>query len=179
MGLNKLDQLYRAVIMDHAQHPRNNQPLEHYTHQTELLNPTCGDAIIVQCLIEEGCVKEVGFTGYGCSISMASASMMTQAMKGQTLEKAQQLINQFNEMIGGSPHEQGTLLDLIQRQALEEDLQDAALLEGVKKFPARYKCAILAWKALEVAVRQDQSSGIDGLTIGQNTQTSQESEGSR
>lgn len=147
MALSNLSQLYREVILDHAQHPRNQKVLDDATHQMELLNPTCGDAIVVQVKVKDHQIQEVAYTGHGCSISMASASMMTQAMKGKQLEEAIQMIEVFNQLVKGETIE----------EKWEEDLKDAYYLEGVKQFPARYKCAVLAWKALESAVSPSES----------------------
>lgn len=152
MGLNKLGDLYREVILDHAQHPRNQKQLSQVTHQMELLNPTCGDAIIVQCQVEDERVVAVAFTGYGCSISIASASMMTEVLTGQTLERALELVEIFNRLISQIHGEPLVAED-------EEALQDAYFLEGLKQFPSRYKCGSLAWKAFEGAfekrIRED------------------------
>lgn len=159
MGLDKLGMLYRQVLLEHANRPRNFGTLADYTKQVELLNPTCGDAIVVQYLLENHRITQVGFTGHGCSISMASASMMTEALKGKATQQAEALIQAFNALVGGD----GDAIDLTPE--LEEQLKDAVLLEGVKQFPARYKCAILAWKAMEMGIKQEQTELLDGLTL--------------
>ncbi|MBK0347214.1 SUF system NifU family Fe-S cluster assembly protein [Aerococcaceae bacterium zg-ZJ1578] len=147
MALNDLAYLYREVILDHAQHPRNQEILEHATYQMELLNPTCGDAITVQLVVSpEERIEKVAYTGSGCSISMASASMMTEVLMNQTLEQAIYLIEQFNQLVKG---------EVIAAES-EELLKDAYYLAGVKNFPARYKCAVLAWKAVENAIAPKQ-----------------------
>lgn len=133
MGLTNLSQLYREVILDHAKNPRNLRKLADATHQVELLNPTCGDAIIVELRVENNCIVEVGYTGHGCSISQSSASMMTEVIKGLTLEEAQAEIDAFNQLIKGE-----TIA-----QAHVERLKDAYFLEGVKQFPARYKLSLI------------------------------------
>lgn len=159
MGLNKLGNLYREVILDHAQQPRNKRKLSQYTHQMELLNPTCGDAIIVQCQVVDGQIQAVAFDGYGCSISMASASMMTQVISGQTIDKALELVGLFNQLISGKQQDTNQLaeeneeaLEEAFEETLEEMLKDAYFLEGLKQFPSRYKCGVLAWKALEMGL---------------------------
>lgn len=150
MGLDKLAHLYREVLLDHAQHPRNRGELADPTHQMELLNPTCGDAVIVQCRLVEGKVEAVAFQGSGCSISIASASMMTEVLAGQTLDQALTLVNDFNHLIS----DQATSLN---EASLDEALKDAYFLEGLKQFPSRYKCGVLAWKAFELGVKNQQT----------------------
>lgn len=147
MALDKLSNLYRQVILDHAQHPRNQRKLESYSYQMELLNPTCGDAIVVQCLLDGSeeddttVVKQVAFDGYGCSISIASASMMTEVLIGKKLSRALEIVQAFNQLISST--------DTIS-ETDEEVLKDAFSLAGLKQFPSRYKCGILAWKAFEM-----------------------------
>lgn len=150
MGLDKLAHLYREVLLDHAQHPRNRGELADPTHQMELLNPTCGDAVIVQCRLVEGKVEAVAFQGSGCSISIASASMMTEVLAGQTLDQALALVAHFNHLIS----DQATSLN---EASLDEALKDAYFLEGLKQFPSRYKCGVLAWKAFELGVKNQQT----------------------
>ncbi|MFD1673417.1 Fe-S cluster assembly sulfur transfer protein SufU [Alicyclobacillus fodiniaquatilis] len=134
----QLDDLYRQVIMDHYQHPRNQGTLEQETVSVDLRNPSCGDEITLQMVVENGIVQDVRFKGTGCSISMASASMMTEAIKGQGIDAAVRLSHQFREMMTGQD------VDL-------DALGELEALQGVSKFPARIKCATLAWQALERA----------------------------
>ncbi|HFI0464463.1 TPA: Fe-S cluster assembly sulfur transfer protein SufU [Streptococcus suis] len=144
MSLNDLSYLYRQVIMDHAKNPRNFGQIASPDYQMELLNPTCGDAILVQVKVDaDQVIEAIGYSGEGCSISIASASMMSLALQGKSLNQAHDLVGAFNHLVKGE--EIGA--------DLEKDLGDAALLEGVKQFPARYKCAVLAWKALDDAVK--------------------------
>ncbi|RIV28779.1 SUF system NifU family Fe-S cluster assembly protein [Alicyclobacillaceae bacterium I2511] len=138
----QLDDLYRQVIMDHYQHPRNQGVLAVDALQVDLRNPSCGDEITLQLLVEDGIVKDVRFRGAGCSISMASASMMTEAVKGKSVAAAMQIAGEFHAMLRGESTEDE-----------ENDLGDLESLHGVSKFPARIKCAALAWDALEKAVR--------------------------
>ena len=140
MAIMNLQQLYRQVLMDHARYPHNRGTLPRYTQQIELLNPTCGDAITVQYLVDEQqTIQDIAFIGHGCNISMASASMMTEALKGGHEPQALALIEAFQQVISGTLPDDEVL----------NQLGDAALLEGVRQFPARYKCAALAWKAME------------------------------
>ncbi|MBF0779577.1 MULTISPECIES: Fe-S cluster assembly sulfur transfer protein SufU [unclassified Granulicatella] len=134
-ALSKLDQLYRQVILDHSQNPRRYNKVIPVTDYIELKNPTCGDVITVQLAIKDNCIVDATFFGEGCSISRASASMLMENIIGDTLQQAKcKAINFF---------------ELVQGHHSDVDLKDAELLEGVSKFPARIRCATLAWKALE------------------------------
>lgn len=133
-----LDDLYRRVIMDHYQKPRNRGTIDDGAVTVDLNNPTCGDRISLQMRVEDGTIKEAKFLGEGCSISMASASMMTEAVKGLKVEEALRFVDLFSDMMKG--------------EEVDTDqfpLEDIEALQGVAKFPARIKCATLAWKALE------------------------------
>lgn len=140
-----LNDLYRRVIMDHYQRPRNRGTIENGTVSIDLNNPTCGDRITLQMSIEAGKIKEAKFMGEGCSISLASASMMTEAVKGLELQDALELVKLFSKMM------QGEEID-VERFPLE----DIEALTGVSQFPARIKCATLAWKALEKGIQEHQ-----------------------
>ncbi len=150
MALTKLDQLYRAVILDHSQNPRRRGELDKATAQIELKNPTCGDVIQVQLNIENNKITDVRFDGSGCTISMASASMMTDAIIGKSLDEALMLSKEFSGLVQGEDPEH------------EDELGDAMMLSGVAKFPARIKCATLSWKALEKALADKDQTGVDG-----------------
>lgn len=150
MALTKLDQLYRAVILDHSQNPRRRGELDKATAQIELKNPTCGDVIQVQLNIENNKITDVRFDGSGCTISMASASMMTDAIIGKSLDEALMLSKEFSGLVQGEDPEH------------EDELGDAMMLSGVAKFPARIKCATLSWKALEKALADKNQTGVDG-----------------
>lgn len=144
MALSRLDQLYRQVILDHSSHPHHQGQLESATNQIELNNPTCGDVIQLQLILEEDRIKDIRFSGSGCAISTASASMMTDAVIGRTAEEALGLVDQFSLLIQGKETE------------TMEALGDAIILSGVSKFPARIRCATLAWKGLEKALIEAQ-----------------------
>lgn len=138
-----LDTLYRQVIMDHYQHPRNRGTFEDESLTVEMNNPTCGDRIFLQFQLDGDIVEDVKFTGEGCSISLASASMMTQAIKGKTVEEALAMSELFSQMMLG--------------EDIDFDkfgLEDIEALQGVSNFPARIKCATLAWKAMERVHKQ-------------------------
>ncbi|APH03785.1 Fe-S cluster assembly sulfur transfer protein SufU [Bacillus weihaiensis] len=134
-----LDTLYRQVIMDHYKNPRNKGVLED-SLTIDMNNPTCGDRIRLTLDIEDDIVKDAKFDGEGCSISMSSASMMTQAIKGKSLDKALQMSQIFSKMMVGEEYDE------------DIDLGDIESLQGVAKFPARIKCATLPWKAMEKGV---------------------------
>lgn len=147
MALSKLDNLYRQVILDHSSHPHHHGILDTKDHQIEMNNPTCGDVIHLELELENDRIKNIAFSGNGCSISTASASMMTDAVLGKNLDEVQHLATDFSKLVQGKDVEN---LD---------GLGDAAMLGGVAKFPARIKCATLAWKALGKAL-QDPENGI-------------------
>ncbi|MEC2076418.1 Fe-S cluster assembly sulfur transfer protein SufU [Metabacillus fastidiosus] len=140
-----LDTLYRQVIMDHYKNPRNKGVLDD-SLTIDMNNPTCGDRIRLTLKLEEGIVKDAKFEGEGCSISMSSASMMTQAIKGQSIDTALQLSSIFSNMMQGKEYDDSI------------DLGDIEALQGVAKFPARIKCATLAWKAMEKGVNSEKES---------------------
>lgn len=143
MSFNNLDTLYRQVILDHYKHPRNRGELGEDSLTFEMNNPSCGDRIMLYLRLEEDKVMDVKFEGEGCSISMASASMMTQAIKGKKVKDALKMAEIFSDMMLGKE---------IDHEAF--DLGDIEALQGVSKFPARIDCATLAWKALEKSVHQ-------------------------
>jgi nitrogen fixation protein NifU and related proteins len=145
MSSNNLDTLYRQVIMDHYKNPRNRGVIEDDSLTINMNNPTCGDRIQLTMKVENDLVVDAKFEGEGCSISMSSASMMTQAIKGKPIDEALQMAHMFSDMMQGKDIE------------VDEDLDlgDIEALQGVCKFPARIKCATLAWKAMEKALHVD------------------------
>lgn len=143
--MSSLDDLYRRVIMDHYQKPRNRGELEDGALTVNMNNPTCGDRIQLQMKVEDGKVTDARFTGEGCSISMSSASMMTEAVKGLEVNEALARADLFSRMMKGEASEE---------EIEEADLGDIEALQGVSKFPARIKCATLAWKAMEKGLRE-------------------------
>ncbi|MEK4627496.1 MAG: Fe-S cluster assembly sulfur transfer protein SufU [Solibacillus sp.] len=144
MSFNNLDQLYRSVIMDHYKNPRNKGSLEENSVTIDMNNPTCGDRIHLTLKLNDGIVEAAKFDGEGCSISMSSASMMTQIVKGKKLEEALELADIFSKMMLGEDFDDE-----------KYDLGDVEALQGVAKFPARIKCATLAWKAMEKGVNNE------------------------
>mgnify|MGYP000933580352 CR=1 FL=1 len=145
MSSNNLDTLYRQVIMDHYKNPRNKGVLEEGSLTVNMNNPTCGDRIQLTIKVEDGIVADAKFEGEGCSISMSSASMMTQAIKGRPINEAIKVSHAFSNMIQGKEYNEEDL-----------DLGDIEALQGVCKFPARIKCATLAWKAMEKGLKEEE-----------------------
>ncbi len=143
MSFNNLDTLYRQVIMDHYKNPRNKGSLEDGSLTIDMNNPTCGDRIHLTLQVEDGIVADAKFDGEGCSISMSSASMMTQAIKGKDVETAFKMSKLFSDMMQGKDYD-----------TTDIDLSDIEALQGVSKFPARIKCATLAWKAMEKGLKE-------------------------
>ncbi|KJK32635.1 SUF system NifU family Fe-S cluster assembly protein [Paenibacillus sp. P2(2022)] len=138
----QLDDLYRRVIMDHYKNPRNRGRFEDDAVTVDLNNPTCGDRISLQLKTKNGVVEDARFTGEGCSISMSSASMMTEAVKGKTIDQALDMASRFSSLMKG--------------EAVEfDDYEELEALSGVNKFPARIKCATLAWNALRKGIDED------------------------
>ncbi|OAB43836.1 Fe-S cluster assembly sulfur transfer protein SufU [Paenibacillus antarcticus] len=139
----QLDDLYRQVIMDHYKNPRNKGKFEEGAITVDLNNPTCGDKISLQLKVNNGVVEDARYTGDGCSISMSSASMMTAAVKGKTLEEAKEMIARFSQLMLGN-------------DVQFDEYEDIEALSGVNKFPARIKCATLSWNALRKVIDEEQ-----------------------
>ncbi|WP_138226455.1 Fe-S cluster assembly sulfur transfer protein SufU [Paenibacillus algicola] len=135
----QLDDLYRRVIMDHYKNPRNQGMFEDGHVTINLNNPTCGDRISLQLKVEDGVVQDAKYTGEGCSISISSASMMTEAVKGKSVQEAEELAGRFSSLMKGETVE-------------FDEYEDIEALSGVNKFPARIKCATLAWNALRKGI---------------------------
>ena len=129
--MSSIEELYRAVIMDHAKNPKNKGLTHGEGYQfVHFKNPSCGDDINVEVKIEDGVIKDIHQDGRGCSISMSSASVMSDTLKGLKVDEALEVINDFYE------------------------LGEAVAYSGVSQFPARIKCATLAWKAIEQAIKE-------------------------
>lgn len=138
--MSDLNDLYQEVILDHSKRPRNRVALERPTHSAEGYNPLCGDRVTVQLKMENGRVIAVGFQGVGCAISTASASLMTDAIKGKTAEEAQNTFEKFHSLV-------------TEDQPAAADLGKLAVFSGVREYPMRVKCATLAWHTLRAALR--------------------------
>jgi nitrogen fixation NifU-like protein len=141
----QISALYQEMILDHYRRPRNKGEIENPDETIVMKNPLCGDEITIQLRYDGDEVADVGFVGRGCSISQASASMMTQLVKGKKVDEVESLRGQFRDMVMGNATPD------------EKTLGSLRALSGVSKFPARVKCALLAWNALEEAL--DKRSG--------------------
>jgi nitrogen fixation NifU-like protein len=141
-----LEDLYREIILDHYRTPRNRGELEcPPAHRAEGHNPLCGDEITVFALVENGVLSDVKVSGQGCSISQSSASMMTQAIKGKTLDEIHALVHHFKVMMSIEEESEDS-------PAADVKMGDLEALRGVVKFPVRIKCATLAWNTLVEAL---------------------------
>ncbi len=146
-----LRELYQDIILDHGRKPRNFHALEHPTHSAKGHNPLCGDRVTVYLNLDGDRIADVSFEGHGCAISTASSSLMTEVLKGKTVDEAAQLFKAFHANVTGQDAAQDV------PEQLEEDLDRLEPLSGVKAYPSRVKCATLAWHALEAALK---SGGI-------------------
>lgn len=134
--------MYQELILDHYRRPRNKGELEGEHRTIAMKNPLCGDEVYLHLSVEDEKVADISFTGRGCSISQAAASMITQAVKGKTADEAEALGVRYREMIMGDAS-----------AAQDKSLGQLRALSGVSKFPARVKCALLAWNALEEGLK--------------------------
>ena len=139
--MSGLSDLYQEILLEHNSKPRNFRNLEDPSETADGYNPLCGDQITVYLKVEDGVITDVGFQGLGCAISRASASMMTQSVKGQTLDKAAQVSDAFRRMMTDPDAD----LDY-------DTLGDLESLSGVVEYPTRIKCAVLAWHTLRAAM---------------------------
>ncbi|HLI61967.1 MAG TPA: SUF system NifU family Fe-S cluster assembly protein [Terriglobales bacterium] len=144
--MSDLRELYQEVILEHSKAPRNYGALPTANHKAEGYNPLCGDHFTVYLDVEDGKIRDVSFQGSGCAISKASASMMTQSVKGKTKEEAEKLFAQFHKLVTGATNGD------------RDSLGKLAVFAGVSEFPVRVKCATLAWHTLEAALEGKQES---------------------
>ncbi|SRR6266567_7337740 len=145
----EISALYQELILDHYRRPRNKGTLEKADASVEMTNPLCGDEIGLQVEFEGDAVRDLRFSGRGCSISQASASMMTQLVKGKSAKEIDALRNQFRDLMLGVTSASGEE---------ESKLGSLRALSGVARFPARVKCALLAWNALDNALAERRSA---------------------
>ncbi|MGO9482629.1 MAG: Fe-S cluster assembly sulfur transfer protein SufU [Candidatus Kryptoniota bacterium] len=139
-----LSDLFTEIIIDHYQHPHNHGVVENATQSSRGYNESCGDDIKLTLLVKDGIIEEAKFCGAGCSTSQASASIMTDLVRGKSVDEAKQLADKFYSLVKGADS----------NDAEEEELGDAVALKGVSKFPVRVKCATLSWHTLEEAFKK-------------------------
>jgi nitrogen fixation protein NifU and related proteins len=147
--MSELTDLYQEVILDHNRRPRNFHALAGASHLAEGYNPLCGDRLTLYLKVEGDTIADVSFEGAGCAISKASASMMTDALKGRTIAEANALFERFHRMVTTPPD-----------QAVE-DMGKLSSLAGVREFPVRVKCASLAWHTLKAAMANRQKASTE------------------
>ena len=138
--MSDLTELYQEVILDHNRRPRNFRAMTGATRRQEGYNPLCGDRLTLYVKLEGGRISDVSFEGSGCAISKASASLMTEALKGKTVDEARALFERFHAMVTSPP------------ESPPPDIGKLAVLAGVREFPTRVKCASLAWHTMKAAV---------------------------
>jgi nitrogen fixation NifU-like protein len=141
--MSDLTDLYQEVILDHNRRPRNYRTIASPSHQAEGYNPLCGDRLNLYVQVEGDVITDVAFQGSGCAISKASASLMTDAVKGTTVAQAQDLFERFHHVVTTPPDQP------------VEDLGKLSVLAGVREFPVRVKCASLAWHTLKAALGRE------------------------
>ena len=139
--MSELSELYQQVILDHNKKPRNFRKLENPDRSAEGYNPLCGDQLTVYVNLTDDSVREIAFEGSGCAISKASASMMTQAVKGKSKEQIEELFKEFHSMVTGELDEE-----------TENHLGNLKIFAGVREFPVRVKCATLPWHTMHAAL---------------------------
>jgi nitrogen fixation NifU-like protein len=147
--MSDLSDLYQEVILDHNRRPRNFHALAGASHRAEGYNPLCGDRLTLYLKLNGDTIEDVSFEGAGCAISKASASMMTDALKGRSIAEANALFDRFRRMVTTPPSE------------AVEDMGKLSALAGVREFPVRVKCASLAWHTLKAALSNEQRTSTE------------------
>lgn len=151
--MSNLRELYQEIIIDHSKHPRNFHACDHANHIKEGFNPLCGDKLKLYVKVNEqtNIIEDACFEGSGCAISTASASLMTEAIKGKTVAQALELLEEFQTLVtatNDTEHE-------IANEKIAEKIGKLAVLRGVAEFPMRVKCATLAWHTLKAALKNE------------------------
>ena len=146
--MSELNDLYQEVILDHNRRPHNFRAIEAASAKQEGYNPLCGDRLTLYLSVDGDVIKDAAFQGHGCAISKASASMMTDAVKGKTVAEARRLFDQFHAMITSNP------------DAPAPDLGKLSVFAGVREFPTRVKCASLAWHTMKAAVAHSSDAPV-------------------
>jgi len=143
-----LRELYQEVILDHSRQPRNFGPPEEANRAAHGDNPLCGDRVTVYLRLDHGVVRDVGFEGRGCAISMASASLMTEAVKGKTTDEARVIFERFHKLVTGHAGDAGD----------DDAMEKLQVLAGVRDYPIRVKCATLPWHTLNAAMSRGEET---------------------
>lgn len=141
--MTDLRELYLEVIIDHNNHPRNHRVIEHCSRQAVGFNPLCGDKLTVYLQLDNDVIQDISFLGCGCAISQASASLMTEALQHKTVHEARELFEHFHDMLTKEAEVPPLAIDKL------------TVLAGVRMFPARVKCATLAWHTLDAALKKE------------------------
>ncbi len=141
--MTDLHELYQEVIIDHNRNPRNHHSMDCSTNSANGFNPLCGDKLTVYLKIKDNIIQDISFVGNGCAISQASASLMTDALMGKSVEDAHEIFQKFHAMVTTDDNS-GSL-----------DIDKLVVLAGVREFPARVKCATLAWHTMQAALDND------------------------
>ncbi|MEO6390282.1 MAG: Fe-S cluster assembly sulfur transfer protein SufU [Pyrinomonadaceae bacterium] len=144
--MSELSELYQQVILDHNKKPRNFRKIDDANRRADGHNPLCGDQLTVYLDFEGGVVRDISFEGSGCAISKASASMMTQALKGKTVDETEVLFNEFHQMVTGELNEETDA----------NHLGHLTIFAGVRDYPARVKCASLSWHTMHAAIQGEE-----------------------
>ena len=142
--MSYLNELYQQIILDHNKTPKNFREMEDANRKAEGYNPLCGDKVTIYLKIEAGTIKDISFQGSGCAISTASASLMTEILKGKTESETKDLFDAFHGLVTGETVESDPI----------EKLGKLAALQGVSEFPVRVKCATLVWHTLQAALQE-------------------------
>lgn len=143
--MQELRELYQETILEHSRKPRNYGELPSASHKAEGYNPLCGDHYTIFVNVKDGAIDEIRFNGAGCAISKASASMMTQSLKGRSESEAEEIFSRFHDLVTGNGNR-------------SDELGKLAVFAGVSEFPLRVKCATLAWHTMRAALRGDQQA---------------------
>ena len=143
--MSDLNELYQEVILDHNRRPRNFRRIEGASHHAAGHNPLCGDRLTLDVQVDDGRIADIAFQGSGCAISKASASLMTDAVKGQSVGAARELFERFHRMVTTPPDQP------------VEGMGKLSVLAGVREFPVRVKCASLAWHTLKAALEREEA----------------------
>jgi nitrogen fixation NifU-like protein len=148
--MSELRDLYQEVIIDHNRSPRNFRKIANASRVIEGTNPLCGDQMTLYVQLENNKITDIAFEGSGCAISKASASLMGSALKGKTIAEAKELFNKFHQMVTAK----------MDNEIIPDQLGKLAVFSGVREFPARVKCAMLAWRSLEASLKDEKIKSV-------------------